>query len=104
MLAMLGRALMRARWFVLFIGLAVVLGAALFGSGLFPLLKAGGFEDPNSQSAQAEALLNRQLGGASSDVVILMRSATLAVNDPAFAGAARQLLDPLQSRPEVASV
>ncbi|HEV8190139.1 MAG TPA: MMPL family transporter [Ktedonobacterales bacterium] len=104
MLATLGRALFRARWFVLVAGLVVVLGAALFGSGLFPLLKAGGFEDPNSQSAQAQDLLDRQLGGSSSDVVILMRSDTLAATDPAFAGAAEQLLDPLRSRPEVASV
>ncbi len=104
MLATLGRTLFRARWLVLAVGLAVVLGATFFGSGLFPLLKAGGFEDPTSQSAQAEALLNRQLGGSSSDVVILMRSDTLAATSPAFASAAEQLLDPLRSQPEVASV
>jgi RND superfamily putative drug exporter len=104
MLATLGRALFRARWLVLFLGLAVVLGAAVFGAGLFPVLKAGGFADPNSQSARAQNLLDQQLGGSSSDVVILMRSDTFTATDPAFASAAGQLLDLLQSKPEVASV
>ncbi len=104
MLVTLGRALFRARWFVLLLGLIVVLGAALFGSGLFPLLKAGGFEDPNSQSAQAQNLLDQQLGGSRPDVVVLLRSDTLQATDPAFTSAATQLLDPLKSRPEVASV
>ena len=104
MLATLGRALHRARWFVLLLGFFVVLGAALFGAGLFPLLKAGGFEDPNSQSAQAHALLDRQLGGSITDIVILMQSETLQATDPAFATAATHLLNGMQSRPEVASV
>src|SRR5215469_8709253 len=104
MLATLGRALHRARWSVLLVGLGVVIAAAIFGSGLFPLLKAGGFEDPNSQSAQAQTLLDQQLGGSTADIVILMRSDTLSATDPAFASAATQVLAPLQARPEVASV
>jgi uncharacterized membrane protein YdfJ with MMPL/SSD domain len=104
MLAMLGRALYRARWFTLLAGFVVVLGAALFGSGLFPLLKGGGFADPNSQSAKAQELLDRQLGGSTADIVILMRSDTLVATDAAFAQTARQLLDPLRSKPGVASV
>jgi RND superfamily putative drug exporter len=104
MLATFGRAIYHARWLVLAGGLLVVLGAALFGAGLFPLLKAGGFEDPNSQSAQARQLLDQQLGGWTSDVVILLHSDTLAATDPAFASAAEQVLDPLSSLPEVASV
>jgi len=104
MLASLGGALYRARWIVLAAGLVAVLGAALFGSGLFPLLKAGGFEDPHSQSSQARNLLDQQLGGSSSDVVLLLRSDTLTATDPAFASAAQRLLDPLRTRPEVASV
>jgi trehalose monomycolate/heme transporter len=103
MLASLGRALQRARWFVLLAGLGLVVAAALFGSGLFPLLKSGGFEDPNSQSAQAEQLLDRQLGGSSPDIIILLRSADVSATDPAFASLAAQVLGPLQSRPEVAS-
>jgi RND superfamily putative drug exporter len=104
MLTTLGRVLYRARWLVLLVGFVVVLGAGYLGSSLFPLLKAGGFEDPQSQSAQAQTLLDRQLGGSTADIILLLRSDTLRATDPAFAGAAAHLLDPLSSRPEVASV
>jgi RND superfamily putative drug exporter len=104
MLATTARALYRARWIVLLLGIAMALGAGLFGSGLFPLLKAGGFEDPNSQSAQAEKLLDTQLGGSTTDIVILMRSDSLSPTDPTFASAATALLDTLKARPEVGSV
>lgn len=104
MLATFGRALYRARWFVLLAALLVVLGAAYFGSGLFPLLKAGGFADPNSQSAQAQRLLDQQLGGSTADVILLMRSDTLQATDPSFSEPAMQMLSRIQSRPEVGSI
>jgi RND superfamily putative drug exporter len=104
MLAALGRLLYRARWIALPLSLAVVLGAALYGFGVFGTLTSGGFEDPNSQSAHARALLDQQLGGSTADIIILMRSDTLSAADPAFASAATQLLDTLQSQSTVASV
>ncbi|HEX3273175.1 MAG TPA: efflux RND transporter permease subunit, partial [Ktedonobacterales bacterium] len=104
MLAALGRLLYRTRWGALLLSLAVVLGAALYGTGVFGTLTAGGFEDPNSQSAQAHVLLDQQLGGWTPDVVVLMRSDTLGATDPAFASAATQLLTTLQAQPGVASV
>jgi RND superfamily putative drug exporter len=104
MLAAFGRALYRARWFVILAGLALAVAAGLYGTGLFSLLAPGGFNDPNSQSTQAQTLLDDRLGGATPDIVILMRSDTLRVTDPAFSAAAAQLLDPIKARPEVASV
>ena len=104
MLAKFGGFLYRARWLVLLVGLALVIAAGAFGGGLFSLLKSGGFQDPNSQSTQAQQLLDQQLGGSTTDVVILMRSATLNATNPAFADAATQLLNNLQARSEVASV
>jgi RND superfamily putative drug exporter len=104
MLAALGRLLYRARWVALPLSLAVVLGAALYGFGVFGTLTSGGFEDPNSQSAHARALLDQQLGGSTADIVILLRSDTLSASDPAFASAATQLLDTLHTQPGVASV
>src|SRR5215467_8278713 len=104
MLAALGRLLYRARWAALLLSLAVVAGAALYGGGVFGTLTWGGFEDPNSQSAQAHVFLDQQLGGWTPDIVILMRSDTLNATDPAFARAATQLLDKLQAQPSVASV
>ncbi len=104
MLAILGTLIHRARWAVLIGGLLLVVAAALYGTGLFSLLKSGGFEDPNSESAQARALLDAQLGGSTTDIVLLMQSATLSATDPAFAAAAAQMLTLIQHRPEVASV
>src|SRR5262249_17769104 len=104
MLAALGRLLYRARWAALLLSLAVVLGAALYGSGVFGTLTSGGFEDPNSQSAQAHTFLDQRLGGWTPDIVVLMRSDTLNATDPTFASAATQLLNTLQAQPGVASV
>jgi uncharacterized membrane protein YdfJ with MMPL/SSD domain len=104
MLARFGSFLYRARWFVLLGGLALVIAAGVFGGGLFGLLKSGGFQDPNSQSTQAQRLLDQQLGGSTTDVVILMQSDTLRATDPAFADAATQMLNTLQARSEVTSV
>jgi uncharacterized membrane protein YdfJ with MMPL/SSD domain len=104
MLAAVGGMLYRTRWFALVISLAVVLGAALYGFGVFGTLTSGGFEDPNSQSAQARALLDQQLGGSTADIVVLMRSDTLSATDPTFADAAARLLNTLQAQPSVASV
>ncbi|HEY7355325.1 MAG TPA: MMPL family transporter, partial [Ktedonobacterales bacterium] len=62
------------------------------------------FQDPNSESTQAQTLLDQRFGGATSDVVILMQSDTLQATDPAFASAATQMLDRLKAQPQVASV
>lgn len=104
MLTLLGRAIYRARWFTLLAGLVLAIAAGYFGSSLFPLLKSGGFQNPDSQSAQAQNILDHQLGGSTPDIVLLMRSDALQATDPAFMSAERQVLDPIQARPEVASV
>src|SRR5215468_9950002 len=104
MLATLGGLLYRTRWAALLLSLVVVLGAALYGSGVFGSLTDGGFEDPNSQSAQAHTALDKELGGWTPDIIILMRSDTLSATDPTFASAATLLLDTLQAQPGVATV
>ena len=104
MLARLGGFLYRMRWSGITVALVIVVTAAVYGSSLFSLLKSGGFTDPNSQSSQAQTLLTTKLGGASADVIILMRSDSLHVTDPAFASAAKQVLTTVQARPAVASV
>ncbi len=104
MLTRLGSIIYRARWAVLLGGMALVVAAAIFGTGVFGLLSAGGFQDPNSESSQAQALLDQRLGGATTDIVIVIQSDTLLATDPAFASAATQMLNTLQAQPDVASV
>ncbi len=104
MLSRLGGILYRTRWIVLFLALLVVAGAAIFGTGVFGSLKGGGFTDPASESSKAQDLLDAKFGGATADIIILMSNDSLKATDPAFKGAATQLLATLQARPEVASV
>ena len=104
MLHRLGGIIYRAKWAVLFGGMALVVAAAIFGAGVFGTLKSGGFQDPNSQSTQAQTLLDQRFGGAAPDVVLLMQNNTLKATDPAFVSAATALLDKLKARSEVASV
>jgi uncharacterized membrane protein YdfJ with MMPL/SSD domain len=104
MLSWLGGAIYRARWLVLLGMLALVAGAAVYGVGLFGSLKSGGFTDPQSESSRAQALIDTRFSKATADVIILLRSDTLNVTDPAFADAATQMLGTLQARSEVGSI
>lgn len=104
MFTRLGAALYRTHWIVLVAALLFVVVAAIFGSGLFGLLKNGGFSDPASESSRAQNLLDTKLGGSTADLIILMSSDTLKVTNPAFRDAATNLLVRLQTRSEVASV
>ena len=104
MLMRFGSFLYRARWGVLLVTFVLLLGAAIFGLGVFNLLKNGGYDNPASESTRARQLLDTKLGGSLADVIILMRSPTLRATDPAFTQAATTLLAPLKERPEVASL
>ncbi|MBA3823625.1 MAG: MMPL family transporter [Ktedonobacterales bacterium] len=104
MLAAFGGGIYRARWVVLIVVLLAVVGAALYGLGVFSALKSGGFQDPAAQSTQAINLQNRQLNSASTDVVILVNDSAALVNEPAFDQAAQILIHSLQARPEIAAV
>ncbi len=104
MLTKFGNFLYRVRWSVLLAILALLIGAGIFGFGVFSQLKNGSYGANNSESTRAAQLLDSKLGGASPDVIILMRSNTLHVTDPAFTEAATEMLARLQNRPEVASL
>src|SRR5260370_29596143 len=104
MLARLGGILYVTRWIVVFAELLIVAGAAIFGSGLFGSLKSGGFNDPAIESSKAQDLLDKQLGGSTGDIIILMSNSSMKATDPAFTDAATQLLATIKARPEVASV
>jgi trehalose monomycolate/heme transporter len=104
MLTTFGGFLYRARWGVFLFVLALLIGAGFFSVSVFGLLTNSGYTDPNSSSAQADRLLDSRLGGASPDVIILIRSDTLQATDPAFSKAATDMLTRLKKRSEVASL
>ncbi len=98
-----GRWVARHRWVVLVSGLVAVLLAAAWGTGVFGELSDGGFEDPDSESARASALIADTFGPTQADVLVLYSSPDgLAVDDPAFERAVRSTIGALPGE-EVAS-
>jgi len=80
-----GRFIYRRRRLVLVAAMIAVVGAAVWGTGVFGSLKSGGgFSAPGSQSQHASDLATRAFGRDTADVVVLYRSASLTVGDPAY--------------------
>ena len=104
MLARFAGFLYRRRIVALSVTVAVVIGATIFGLGLFGSLSNTSLEVENSESSQATQLLQSKLGDSGTDVIILLRSDTLPVTDAIFTQAATALLSQLNARPEVASL
>ena len=74
---------------------ALLFGVALFyGRGTASELVGGGFDDPGSESARADALLDERFGLGTPHVVVAYSHATLRVTDPSF----EQLLAPALAR------
>jgi trehalose monomycolate/heme transporter len=88
-----GRFIYRRRRVVLLVAGFAVVAAAAWGSGVFGSLQsAGGFTAPGSQSDQAGSLATRAFGRDAADVVVLYRSHSLTVRDPAYRQAVTQTL------------
>ncbi|MGH3359661.1 MAG: MMPL family transporter, partial [Nocardioidaceae bacterium] len=92
----------RAKFVVLF-GVLAVVGAGVYGSGVFASLSDGGFEDPDSESAQELALERETFGNRSVDVIAIYSSDDLRATDPAFRAEVRETITGL-SDDAVASV
>ena len=81
----LGRSMYRRRRLVLVIALMFAIFAGAWGTGVFGKLIAGNtFSPPGSQSQQEANLAASTFGRSDTDVVVLYRSATMTVDDPAY--------------------
>ncbi len=69
---------------VLLVGLAVAVAAGAYGFGVFDELSQGGFDDPDSESAQALAIEQDTFGNQGVDVVVIYSSEQLTAGQPAF--------------------
>jgi trehalose monomycolate/heme transporter len=88
-----GRFIYRRRRLVLVAALVVVAGAAVWGTGVFGSLQSGGgFTAPGSQSQQESNLATRAFGHDTADAVVLYRSDTMTVRDPAYQRAVTRAL------------
>jgi trehalose monomycolate/heme transporter len=100
MFAWWGRAVVRARWWVVAAGLALVVLGATWGAGVFGALTGGGYDDPDSEANRAASAISTELGRRDPDLVVLWSSGALTVDAPAFRSAAQSL----RGEPEVARV
>ncbi|WP_199757475.1 MMPL family transporter [Micromonospora sp. Llam0] len=104
MFAWWGRTVVRLRWVVLAAAALLVVVGVTWGTGLFGAVSGGGFADPAAESTQAQERINAELGNQDVDVLVLYRSDTATVDDPAFREPVTETLESLAIRPEVTSV
>jgi len=91
-----GRALYTRRRLALGIALVLVAVAAVWGTGVFGKLSSGdSFTPPASQSQREADQASRVFGRNDADVVVLYRSATMTVGDPAYRQAVTAALNGL---------
>ena len=90
-----GRVMYRRRRWVVAIAVAFLTFAGTWGTGVFAGLTSGGFEDKGSDSFRAGAVAADRLGRDDADVIVLYRSATATVDDPAYRRAVTSTLDRL---------
>jgi RND superfamily putative drug exporter len=95
----------RRRWVLSFTALFLLV-AVVLGTGAFGVLKTGGFDDPASESARAEALLERHFDGGEPNVVLVLTATGRDVDEASLAtdGAAlTERLDVLDGVEQVVS-
>jgi RND superfamily putative drug exporter len=87
------------------LGVAAVLMiiAGVFGSGAADKLKNGGFADPDSPSAQAQALIEAHYGGQT-NFVLLLTAKSGTVDDAQVADVGRQLTQRLSAESTISGV
>jgi trehalose monomycolate/heme transporter len=99
-----GRVLYRRRRLTLIVTLVLVAFAAVWGTGVFGKLSSGNdFTPPSSQSQREVNQAAQAFGRNDADVVVLYRSATMTVADPAYRQAVTAALAKLP-RADVARV
>ena len=83
-----GRFVYRRRRLVLLVAAMVVAGAAVWGTGVFGgCSPAGASPPPAARASRRATLATRAFGRDTADVVVLYRSPSLTVRDPAYRAA-----------------
>ena len=95
MFTFLGQLAVRRRRILLGLTVLFVVLAGALGGGVFDRLSTGGFEDPDSESARAEAFLEETFGAASPNVVLLVTAEGGDVDAPDAAAAGAALTEEL---------
>ena len=93
------------RWpkLVLMVTALFVAGGLVYGLDVLSGLKTGGQTDPDSESAKAVEVLEKEFGAGHPNVVLLV-SADQSVDDPAVAAEGARLAERLAAEPDVTGI
>src|SRR5262245_24735768 len=100
----LGSLAVRRRWLVLITTFGFVVAAAVLSAGVFSRLSIAGFDDPASESSQAEALLEAPFDTGPGTVAMIVRADDGDVDSAATAEAGRALTERLAAWPNTDDV
>lgn len=104
MYSLLGRAVIKARWFIV-AGIAAVFAiGATWGLGVFDEFTDGGYVSADSQSVLDAEAIEEEFGSTGAEVVVLYESDSLTVDDPVFAEAVQSAVADIDGIDEVESV
>ncbi|MBV9485552.1 MAG: MMPL family transporter, partial [Frankiaceae bacterium] len=92
----------RAKLVLVLSGVAIA-GFAVLGIGVFGKLLNNGFEDPNSGSNQARAVIDQKFGGAP-NILFLVHARSGTVDGRAAATSGHALADNLAQDPRISQV
>ncbi len=104
MFGAVARFVIRRRALVLALYAVLVPVAMVFAGSVLPLLKAGGFEDPDRECWQAFELLERELGVGTGDIIALYTTPTGTVEDLQVMGSILTVVSRLQKEPAVGAI
>lgn len=104
MFAAAARFAWRRRWAVLIAYGLLLVPAAIYGPTVLPLLKVGGFEDPDRESWQTYSLLQQQMGAGAGDIIALYWADGRNVDEPEVMSEIVAAATRVASDPEVLSV
>ncbi|SOD70485.1 RND superfamily putative drug exporter [Jatrophihabitans sp. GAS493] len=92
------------RRLVLALSAAVLVAFAALAAGAFSVLKVGGFDDPRSDSSQAQHLLDTKFGGQTNLIMLVTPVAGGHLDDPAVVSAVGTLTENLRSTGDVGTI
>ncbi len=104
MLARLATFTVRRRRAILITTLVLFLVAAAYGGNVATRLSSGGFDNPSSDSSQAQRLLDHRFHTGSPNLVLLVGAGGATVDDPRVVAAGRAITAKLAAEPGVADV
>lgn len=104
MFAWLGRSIIKLRWAIVVMALAIYAIGIGWGSGLFDEVTDGGYVNPEAPSVQAAEDIADEFGNQTADIIVVYSSEQMVVEHPEFSAAAEEQLAHIAQLEEVANV